>query len=217
MTWEEFNAQVDKLLPLDSARLGTEDYIDSLKRQAVLDLQGFIPRFRVGHESIYDPDDDLTQEASSSKGELPDTGIKVTDAYILRTNTGDSTETRFPVLFDYPWDDRFALVNGQICINDNNARMTIDPYGKTFYVFPQILSSELLNAITYSSVLVLNWDGVKFEFNDGEDTPFTEKAALAVAEYCSGHISRKINKDLQGYESHAKSFQRERLALFREK
>lgn len=214
MTWVEFKAAVNKLLPIDSKRVGTEDYLEQLQRQAILDLQEFIPKYQTGHETTYDTLTDLSDEGSASRGELPVPSAKVTEVYILRTDEA-SKVTRFPVNITYRWEDRYELINGLACLNDNNGLMTIDPHGQKFYVYPQIKIGEVISAKTYSSVLVLVWDGIIFDYEDSDDVPFTEKTAMAVATFCKAHLKSEADLDPGDFDRKMLEYTKERRKLYR--
>lgn len=89
-TWQEFNDEVRLLLPLDNERDNAQDIIDREIRNAVIDLQGFISRYRVGHETVYCPND-MVLNNQASLGRMPD-GARFKEGYIIRTKAGDVVE-----------------------------------------------------------------------------------------------------------------------------
>jgi hypothetical protein len=96
------------------------------------------------------------------------------------------------------------MIRGEEPVNDGNCRIAIDPLGYTFFVYPEV---------TEGWVLSLTWDGLKLDFQDGEETPFTEEAAGAVAEYVKAKIAREVDRDIGLHDSYMRSFQgRTRMA-----
>jgi len=90
-TWKEFNDEVRLHLPVDSDRLNAQDFIERKIRHAVIDIQGFIPRYRAGHEVVYCPNDFVTHN-EASLGRLPE-GAKFKEGYVIRTKAGAEVET----------------------------------------------------------------------------------------------------------------------------
>lgn len=186
-TWKEFTDAVRVLLPLDNKRVGASDYVTRLIRLGVLDLQNFIPAYRKGHEDLYLPCDFVTEGAASRGVRPPQAAIQ--DAFLFNANT----QTRYPVN-DFPWANRFELVNALVDVKHNNAYISFDPSGEnTFYVFPEVTDGWILS---------LNWDGVKLEFTDNDHTPFDEQMTQVVADFVRGRIARDIEKDMTLYESY---------------
>lgn len=200
-TWAEFKSAVRELLTVDRDRIGLQDttddagntvpgYITLMIRQAVIDLQRFIPVFRKDHETLYYPSDFVT-EGYASRGVLPP-GAEVQDAYLYHVETN----SRFP-LDVAAWEGRHNLTGGLLALDTNVGRLIIEPDAYKFYVYP---------CVTDQWVLSLNWnallDGGKSDFEDDELVPFPEDATLAVKEFVKGHITREINKDLPGYATY---------------
>lgn len=192
--WGEFKSMVRTLLTVDANRLGLQDtpdgkpgYISLMIRQAVLDLQHHIPVYCIYHETLYYPQDFVT-EGRASRGVLPPMA-KLRDMWICNV----ATNSRFPVLHDFPWEHRFELVNGLTTIPDHNGRVAIEPDAYKFYAYPEIKGTFVLSVF---------WNGNKTCFQDNEETPFSEDTAMAVAEYVKGKIAREVNNDLQTFNSY---------------
>jgi len=49
-TWLQFQNEVQALMPQDADRLGMDKYLPRLIREAVIDLQQFVPAYRKRHE-----------------------------------------------------------------------------------------------------------------------------------------------------------------------
>ena len=201
-TWAEFKAAVRELLPIDKNRQGLQDttdddgntvpgYISLMLRQAVIDLQRFIPQYRKMHETLYFPQDFAT-EGAASRGVLPPFA-EVTDAYLFNFEN----EQRHPLSDGFPWGQRHELTSGQQGLPDNNGILCIEPDAYKFYVYPKVEGQWVVS---------LNWDALldsgKSDFNDQELVPFPEDATFAVSEFIKGHIAREINKDTAAFATY---------------
>jgi hypothetical protein len=193
-SWAEFKDAVLELLPLDKDRLIQGDdsrtYIKKLIRQGVRDIQFHIPAYRNGHETVYLPSD-FVSEGKASRAVLPPQAA-MRDCWVFN----DTSKTRHPVV-QFDWSRRFELVNGRVALNDNQARLTIDPHAYTFYLYPELTEGWLLSVFWDS----LNENG-KQDFQDQELVPFDDGAADAVAEYVQGHLRRTVDKDLSAFGSY---------------
>ena len=230
-TWAEFQEQVLGLLPLDKSRLIQGDlivdtksaFMTGLMRQAIIDLQNYIPNNRKGHETVYYPQD-FTTEGLASKGTLPPQAA-LQDAWLFRLQTDRRTKRLWdddpgvdePLVYhpneqlirevkpqpptgparyplkEFGWEKRFELVNGMVALNDNQGRICVDPYCHQFYVYPEVTEGFLMS---------LFWDGTKLDYKDDELVPFTEQTAGAVAAFVRGMIARDIDKDMAAYASY---------------
>jgi hypothetical protein len=235
-TWQQFNAKVDELCPLESKRLfgqmcaastmapagtaatplwnysdGSSVYYRDQIRQAVLDLQNFIPEFCKNHETIYYPQD-FAVDGMASVGALPPMA-KVTDAWYYSV----TKQRRVPVV-EAAWEQRFTLAAlHPRHINSNNFNgtaicqtaaslemiatfnevvsttgqyvgvMAISPGHERFYLHPRIENEWVFS---------LFWNGHKLDFRDAEQVPFEEEAAQAVALFVRaaflGYVERNL-------------------------
>ncbi len=224
-TWQQFNAKVDELCPLESRRLfgqmcsagtaaaapggppagatplwnysdGSSVYYRNQIRQAVLDLQNFIPEFTRNHETIYYAQDFAT-DGMAGVGALPPLA-KATSAWFY-----DTSRQRRVRVVEAPWERRFDLAtfhpphlnpnefNGQSVTqtaaslemiatfnqlhqdrNELAGVMAIAPDHERFYLHPRVESEWVFS---------LFWDGHKLDYRDAEQVPFEEEAAQAVA------------------------------------
>ena len=103
-TWCEFQREVYELMPQDKDRLGMEGYLPRLIRQAVIDLQQFIPAFRVRHETLYYPFD-FALDGAAGVGTLPPQS-EVTEIWMFNLNRLERAR-----VVKYDWERRFSLVH----------------------------------------------------------------------------------------------------------
>lgn len=225
-TWSEFNDKVIELLPQDSQRIGLEKYIPNLIRQAVLDLQDFVPGFRKRHETLYYPED-FAVDGAASVGALPP-HADICEAWLWSMERNK----RFTVE-NFKWQDRFKLVNqleGDFAGNDfivltqasfasieisnrllamtgvkRVALMAVDRAGHTFYFYPQIIKGWLLS---------LFWDGRKFDWKDDELVQFGEEEAWAVSAWVRAKIAMEVDRDQQRHDAIMRDYAVKRTNLF---
>lgn len=223
-TWSQFVAAVNALLPVDSNRLGpVQPYIQLLIRQAVIELENFIPGYRHNHEILYQASD-FVGEGWASRAALPPQA-RVKDAYLVVYETSHplpcgvtnspppvtgvpckhhASCRRFP-LRDFPWEHRMGLVNAKVALNDAKGCICFDPEAQTFYIYPAVRDCQNVS---------LFWDGLKVNFQPNEITPFDEQMSLVVANYCKIYISREVDKDLPLSESFQTSYKDGRKLLY---
>lgn len=211
-TWKEFCDLARELMPLEKQRLDLQDSEDGAPghltlqiRQAVIDLQRFIPAYLKNHESIYDPED-FALDGSASRGATPP-GALLKEFWVFNTETG----VRHPVI-SFPHERRHELIHGMANVADQQARLALDPHGETFWVYP---------AVEPGWCLVMNWDAkgttnIKLDFKDDEKVPFGEDAAKAVSEYAHAQIARIVDRDLAMHESWMRSYLTSRKDLYLE-
>lgn len=188
-SWQEFVAEVQGLMPLEKSRLIEGDdgqYLMRLIRQAVADLQHFIPSYRMGHETVYEPGD-FTSEGKASISTIPPDAV-LRDAWIFDTVNG----IRIPCI-PFPYEKRFELVHGVELTGDGQGRIAISEDNSKFYLYP-----EMIEGWKFS----LFWNGLKADFQDADLVPFPEQATGAVADYCLGNIARYIEHDMGAYQSY---------------
>jgi hypothetical protein len=205
-TWAEYVAEVKKLLPIEANRVGigstATDYLTSLIRQGVIDLQRAIPGFRINHETIYYPDD-LVREGLSCRGVKPPQST-FKSLSIFRVSDDKLKERAYGT--PYPWERRFDLVHGGVAVNDGQCRYSIDPAGYTFCVYPM---DE-----TQCWLVSMFWDGQKLDFQDDEQVPFTEASALAVSYFVKANTSLEVEDGVPNSERYAGMFREQATKLF---
>lgn len=191
MTYLEFTDLVRTFLTVDANRLGAETYVTNMIRQGIINVEHFIPIYRLGHESIYGIDD-LAEEGYASQGIMPE-AAELMDAYNSKVG---NPYTRQPLSL-YDWGNRFDLITGNIRIVGGQYYISINPDGRQFYVYPKISEGRQLS---------LFWNGIRLAFADADEVPFDEPMALCVAEYVTAQVERRINKDLVLYAAHYESY-----------
>jgi len=87
-------------------------------------------------------------------------------------------------LLPFPWKDRSALISGRQSINGNSFYLCIDPYGKTFFVYPEVDDNHQVT---------VNWDGIRNTFASTDCVPFDEECAGVVAEYVNAWMAKGRN------------------------
>lgn len=177
-TWSEFKAKVLEYLTVDATRVGQTTFRDNLIRQAVIDIQGVIPGFKVGHQNAYGVGD-LTEEGAASRGTLPE------EAQIMRAwhvPVGYRCSRR-PV-DSYDWGNRNDLICGAMA--SGQYALAQDKSG-SFYFYPKI---------TEGYELILEWDGNKLDFGDTDYVPFTEDMVLCASYFVKAHFALTVNNDL---------------------
>lgn len=134
-TWATFVSAVLGMLGVNKARHGISEYRSALIRQGVIQIQGLIDEFRVGHETIYHPSD-LVVEGYASRGVKPPEAV-LRDVWLVALHSDGKSCYRYPVE-QVDWKDRFALINGNASLNSGKALFAIDPQGYKFYIYPEV-------------------------------------------------------------------------------
>lgn len=235
MLWSEFVAEVTAQLSVDGTRRGLEAFRNRFIRNAVLDLQRYIPGYRTGNTTTYGIGD-VTKLDFCSLVEMP-SGAKPKEIWIYSTAAGaDQYCKRYRCDF-YPWAKRQDLICGKLdfmnwwrggawpggccpapadvvpnCNGFNWCEQkgyvyTMAPHGKSFLVYPQISATN---------ALILLWDGYKTEFADGDTIPFPAGASEAVASYVKWRICLEVDKDIALSREFKAAWQERRLSLYRD-
>lgn len=108
------------------------------------------------------------------------------------TNTLDYNRQRHQCI-DVAWDDRHSIIQGMTPLNDWLGRVSIDPQGSSFYVYPEIKELDD-NGFSYQFELI--WDGKKLEWEDGDTVPFVQADTLVVADFVKARMERQTKRDL---------------------
>lgn len=212
-TWAEFTAACRELMPIEKQRMGLQDdngvdgFITRNIRIAVIDLQNYVTSYRKNHETIYYPQDFVT-EGYASKGVLPP-NAHLKDISFINNKADDAGNFRYPAT-RLPFSDRFDLINGCKLLPDQHGRITVDDAGYTFYAYPVIGDGWVLSVL---------WDGmgvgnVKLDFKADELVPFEEDCAECVADYVKARIAREVDKDMEMFASYQQSFMAKRKDLY---
>ena len=202
MTWLEFKKAVKELLPVDAERLNVAGpYLESLIRQGVIDLQSLIPELRTGNETVYGVSD-FTTEEYASVGTMP-VQAEPRDAYYVSSTATDPCNRK--PLVSYDWGNRYDLICANIQVPGCHFAISIDPYGKTFYVFPEVVEGRQVE---------LSWDARAIVYEDSNPVVFDEECALPVADFCEARIRRKVDNDIGAFNSLDTSYRLKRRQLY---
>jgi hypothetical protein len=110
----------------------------------------------------------------------------IRDVWLCKLNSAGTGVMKYRC-GDCDWANRFSLVAGQHCVNGEQPVFSMDPYGYTFYVYPEVADCWRLS---------MHWDGLKLDFQDEEETPFTEMMAGAVALFVKAKFAREVEKNV---------------------
>lgn len=187
MTWLEFKNAVKTLITVDGVRLNTVSFVDAEIRQAVIDLQSYVPEMRFPHETRYLPAD-LNTDGFASIGTLPDQAIP-RDMYYVKDNDipggVDNVCVRSPIEI-YDWGNRYDLVCGNIQLNGCRYKIAMSPQATDFFVFPKLADGHHLS---------LFWEGQRLDFDDATVVPFGERSVAAAATWVKAASIREIDRD----------------------
>ncbi len=212
-TWGEFTDACRALMPMENQRLGLQDedgvdgFITRNIRLAVIDLQNYVTTYRKNHETIYYPQDFVTEGFASKAVAPPHAHIK--EIWFINNKADDAGNFRYPATrMDY--GQRFELINGIKLLPDQHGRIAFDDAGYNFYAYPVVGDGWVLSVF---------WDGmgvgnVKLDFQTDELVPFEEDCAECVADYVKSKIAREVDKDMQMYGSYRDSFMSKRRDLY---
>lgn len=233
MTWGEFISEVNDQLSVEANRRGLEAFRNRFIRNAVIDLQRYIPGYRQGNTTTYLLAN-VVQLDQCSLVQLPD-GAKPTEIYQYSTNPADDQYCKRYRLDFYPWESRQDLICGKldfmtwwagcswptgVCpppvpqncngwnwVQRKGYVYTIAPHGKNFLVYPPINDS---------TALLLLWDGYKSEYADIETIPFPHEAAEAVAAYLRWKLTIDVDKNPALAREYYAFWKERRLSLYRD-
>lgn len=111
----------------------------------------------------------------------------------------------------YPWANRYDLIEGSVCFNAGQALVSFDPNSLYFYVGPIVLAEDSDGKNHYFE---LNWDGVKIDWDDDEQTTMDEQSTACVAEFVQSQFYRHIDRDLAAAKVCADEFRSQMAGLF---
>lgn len=207
MTWAEYVTYVLEHLTVDATRRGLEDFRNRMIRNSVVDLQRYIRAYRQGHTTTYQVAD-LEEREYGMIGNLPSGAIP--EAFYTLSNVPDEDDVTHPNcqrnrMDFWPWVHRKTL----LC-TPCDARLyaySISPYSKQFVIHP------VLNAETE---LLLVWEGLKMDFDNGDTVPWPEEAAEASAAYVKWRILLEVDKNPALAKEQFSIWSMKRLALYRD-
>lgn len=211
MIWSEFQESVRTLLTVDAQRKGAgiQNYIDSIILSGVIELQQYIPSLRSMNRDTFYSDQLKPSKHIEMQGiqqGFTNGRSKITKAVVLKPQ-GESVVAI--ELNRWPWENRNSLA--MECLSDcRSARfpgkiMDCKRHNNSFYLYPSLSEDELL---------VLDWEGVKTNFTDNDETPYDHRVVKVVSDYAKAHIVREVDKDLQLYKEYYGMYIKERSVLF---
>ncbi len=193
MTWAEFNTAVRVHL-LEYARIASiQALLDQWIKAGVTDIQRVCEYYRTGHEDSFDLND-LVADGFAYRGDVPKGRITGARVYRLNPDTSEPIDDQFNWCEQVSWDQAPMMRAGLV---DQSTRFAVDPQHRTFLLTPT-LNDE--------SVFVLEWVGVKTDFEDDDETPFDDEVVHAVGEYVLARAVRKVDHDINESGSYAASY-----------
>ena len=221
MTWAEFKTAVRVYLTVDGGRLNIQDYIDRMILSSVIDIQSYVPYYRIhGGPLIYSTNgtikdsEPLANNQKASAGTL-EGDIRITDVYFFDGAEDFDWDSDLSVPSDqndpcyqypltvWPWANRNDLLCGAA---EGHRAISIHPNGMNFLVFPQVTSTDKVE-IFYQSI--------DRTFTDTDTVPFGEEEVIqAVAEHVKAKLAREVDKDLQLYGSYLSSYNKLRQQIY---
>jgi hypothetical protein len=109
------------------------------------------------------------------------------------TTTIDFGEILYPVT-GFDWRRRMELVHRAVCFDGLTGLFAVNPNADEFWLYPLLPVGD--DEDGYNWLFQLNWDGVKLDWADGDQTRFDEPAAAQVAEYVKSWFLRHVDQDL---------------------
>ncbi len=203
-------------------------------RDAVIDLQRFIPGYRSGNSTTFKLAD-VTAVGQASLVQMP-VGALPKELYILSLDTAKQATNplckRYRLDF-YPWRSRQDMVCGRLdftnwwvggfwpngcppvptscCgitwLQSKAYVYTMAPHGKNFLVYP---------GLNDTTAVLLVWDGYKTEFGNTDTIPFPDGAAEAVANYVKWRIALEVDKNIALSREFQGAWRERRLSLYRD-
>jgi hypothetical protein len=248
LTWSAFNAIVDGLCPLESKRIfgvmnpspvwsvadGSSSYYRNQIRQAILDLQNFIPEFTKNLETIYFPAD-FVSDGRASVGTMPPAAKLRSAWYYNYSPDLDYRERKRFKVVELPWEQRFEMTTREMAdrLNSNYVTLTaaaegalamaqsinvlkgdarehvgvmaISPQHDKFYAFPRVCGGWVFSIF---------WDGQKLDYRESELTPFDEETAQVVADYVIAQFAAYVERDAARAELFGRQYVTKRGLLY---
>ena len=220
MTWSEFKAAVRVYCTVDGNRLNIQDYIDRMILSSVIDIQSYIPYYRVHGAVTYSQNgtikdsEPLAEDEDASSGAL-EGDMRITDAYFVDGNDdydwaddlsqpSDDNDPcfRFPLTV-WPWANRHDLLCGMAA---GHHAIAIHPNGVNFIVFPQVTTTDKVEIF---------YQNIDRSFDDADVIPFDDEEVIqAVAENVKSKISREVDRDLSLHNSYLASYVKLRQRIY---
>ena len=205
LTWAQFKAEVRLYLHLYNEVTNVQTLIDTLIPRGAEDVQRSIDYFKTGHVDVLDANT-MTQEGFAFTTTAPNG--KITAIRLVKYDT-DANELRpnvFRSLKQLDWSKFPAMRGGEVALCDGF--VAIDRVTRKLAVTPG-LNSE--------TRLLIEWNGIKSDFADGDVTPFDKEMAEAVGYFTLARISRVTDKDMAQHQSYEGEYVRLKRKIASEK
>lgn len=202
MTWAEFQTYVLDFLPIESQRIGIENFRDQQLRAGVIDLQSLIPALRVGHTTSIAADGFDMDGLLAGMCDAPDGVVRrvwLVNDIEDEDHPGSSNRKAYT---SGSWSEHKDLVLG---IDLTIGRWLLSPDQKT------ILLSPVPDADHHVEI---EWEGIKRTFLSTDVVPFTEEVAEAVAEFVKAKIMQHVERDVQMAMTHFQEYSRLRRRIY---
>lgn len=198
-TWLRFTDSVKDLMAGDYQIANLQSFLLANLRQGVIDIQRYVPEYGVGHETTFLPGD-LRLEGSAHRGCL---NHELTElVHVEFVDKEDECARR--LVWVEPWKNRQDLICG--CRTESDfAGIAFNISTGHFYVYP---------AIPEGYKLIMEWNGMKRVFEDGDCVPFDESMAQVVADYLRWRIKRDLDHDMAAARELEASYIRARRNLY---
>tara|TARA_Y100000310_G_scaffold339117_1_gene430819 strand:+ start:423 stop:1211 length:789 start_codon:yes stop_codon:yes gene_type:complete len=220
MTWAEFKTAVRVYLTVDGGRLNIQDYIDRMILSSVIDIQSYIPYYRIHGYNVFSTNgtikdsEPLADSQKASAGTL-EGDIRITDVYFFDGAEDFDWDSDLSVPSDendpcyqypltvWPWANRNDLLCG---VAEGHRAIAIHPNGINFIIYPQVALSDKVE-IYYQSI--------DRSFADSDTVPFSEEEVIqAVAEHVKSKLAREVDRDLSLYTSYLASYHKMRQRIY---
>lgn len=189
MTWAEFNTQVRVFLTTHNRRQGIQAMIDSLIKAAAIDLQTAIPALKVNPTVIMPPSRFVTV-SFCGKVRYP-VGSKIIALY-ARDPDDHSKMYDFTVL---------TTQSGKRDIMEGNFRTG---ERRAFFESGELFVTP--NPKDDGSEVVLEYAGVRADFEKDDEVKFNDVCVLAAGEFVMARLARAVDSDVALAQSYAGSY-----------
>jgi hypothetical protein len=240
MLYSTFLAAVNALLGPEAIRQGTAGLRSQHITNALIDLQRYIPSYRIGNSTTFLAAN-LTVESQAMVGAMP-LGAKPKAFYIYSNASGDDPNCKRYMLDRYPWKKRQDLLCGRldfptwwsnccwgfpggVCppcptppVNPScpNPWSWCEERGYVYSVSPHLDSFIIYPSLNAYDSLLFIWDGYKSVFNPTDTVPYPIEASEAVAAYVLAKIRRQIDRDVNLARESWSDYLNARRSLIRE-
>lgn len=202
MTWVDFNTETRLYLTIHNRRQGIQSLIDTLIKSAAIDLQTTVESLQVFHKDTLSSND-VTEDGFATYGDLPAGQIRAARLVSYDPDTTDINEDKYLFLEQVSHKNWLEWASG--FAEDGKGLIFIDAARRQFAFTPQLGTD---------AKLILEWEGVKMEFDDADETPFDARCALAASNYVLAHLTRTIDNDPAGAVAYEKGYARTKRTIY---